>query len=70
MSEPYKAHGRQLEVHPDAKGMTIEKWEASASLVNPKELAEYMKKRTILESKPKTTKAMKSGALPGNTEWL
>lgn len=52
--------------------MTWEAWIMSVPVATKQEISEWIKKRSDAESKAKekASNKPKSGALPGNTEWL
>lgn len=66
-----KATGKQLEVHPEARGVPLDQWQKAQSMPTQREVADFIAKREAAASTDKKLKTpVKSGALPNNTEWL
>lgn len=69
--EPYKATGRQLEVQPEARGLSFDVWLSKQTICDSRELAKWLRERREAEVKAeKGKKKVGSGALPENAEWL
>lgn len=70
MVSEYKATGKQLEVHPEAKGVPLDKWQKAQSMPTQREVADFIAKREAAASTKKPKTPVKSGALPNNTEGM